>query len=366
MKIPFADLHIQYVKLKNEIDAAINNVIQDLAFVGGYNNKYVRSFEENFAKFLDIKYCVGCANGTDAIEIALKALGVGTGDEVIVPAISWISTSEAVSAVGAKPVFVDISKSDCTIDIRKIEEKINKKTKAIIPVHLYGFSADMDAIMQLAKKYSLLVIEDSAQAHGTEYKGKKVGTIGHIGTFSFYPGKNLGAYGDAGCLVTNDDKIMNKARMIANHGQIVKHQHEIEGRNSRLDGLQAAILDVKLRYLDEWNQLRRKNAEIYDSLFRNTKIEIFKAQTGTVPVYHLYVVKVKEREGIEKILKENNIEFGIHYPTPLPFLKAYSYLNHSTADFPVADEVSKKIISLPMFPELSKEDIVRIGNMICK
>jgi len=364
MKIPLVDLKTQYLSIKNEINSVIQSVIDDAAFIGSVNNKYTSKFEKEFAAYLKIKHCVSCANGTDSLEILLRSCGIGEGDEVIVPALTWISTSEAVSSVGAIPVFVDILPNYYTINPVNIEKKISEKTKAIIPVHLYGLPAEMDEIMKIANKYKLIVIEDCAQAHGAEYKGKKIGTIGQIGFFSFYPGKNLGAYGDAGCIVTNNKNIATTARMITNHGQLKKHEHQIEGRNSRMDGIQAAILSVKLFYLDQWVKDRINNAQIYDKYLSGIKLK-----TPVVPCYskhafHLYVIQTDYRNKIKSLLKNNRIETGIHYPIALPFLKAYAGNNYLPADFPVAHEATNKILSLPMFPELTMDQIQYITDII--
>ena len=359
--IPFVDLQAQYKSIKSEIDFAIASVIADLAFISG---KYARKFEEEFAAYLGIKYCVGCGNGTDAIEILLKSFNIGIGDEVIVPAHSWISTSEAISNVGAKPVFVDTHPDYYTIDVSKLEEKITSNTKTIIPVHLYGLPVEMDEIMKIAKKHNLIVIEDAAQAHGAEYKGRKVGTIGDAAIFSFYPGKNLGAYGDAGCIVTNNEEIAIKARMLANHGQLIKHEHKFEGRNSRLDGIQAAILSVKLKYLDKWNNVRRQHAELYCKLLSGKNVKLPSAPAYSKHVYHVFAIQIENRTDIITKFKEAGIETLIHYPTPLPFLDAYKHLGHKREDFPVVSGYTDKLLSLPMFPELTGEQIEMVCGLI--
>jgi len=362
MKIPFVDLKEQYKTIKTDIDTAIQNVIDETAFVRG---KYVTAFEEQYAKEYGVRHCISCANGTDAIYISLKALGIGPGDEVITTALSWISTSETITQAGARVVFVDIEPDVFCIDPAKIEEKITEKTKAIIPVHLYGQPADMALITRIAKKHSLYVIEDCAQAHFATYAGKKVGTFGVAGTFSFFPGKNLGAYGDAGAIITNDDDFANKARMFANHGAIKKHHHHFEGINSRMDGLQAAILSVKLRSIHRWNERRRQNAALLSQLLKRIKtINIPIIRGDVVHVFHLYVIRAENRDGLRNYLHQRDIATGIHYPTPLPFMPAYSYLEHEYLDFPVAAEYMSKIISLPMFPELSKEQIDSIAVSI--
>lgn len=362
MKIPSVDLKAQYKTIKKEIDMSIKNVIADCAYVGTSSNKYVQNFENEFAKFAGVKYVIACANGTDAIEIALRALGVGAGDEVIVPALTWISTAEAVSSLGAKPVFVDIDEY-YSIDVAKIEKAITKKTKAIIPVHLYGAPADMISILKIAKKHGLKVLEDCAQAHGAELNGKKVGTFGDIATFSFFPGKNLGAYGDAGGIATSNKTLADMCRKISQHGQLdKKHFHYIEGRNSRMDGIQAAVLSVKLKYLNQWTKQRIKNADKYCQLLN--KIDLPKVRSGAKHVYHLFVIQTDHRDQLQQYLKEQGIEVGIHYPTALPFLEAYKQYHYKPADFPVAYEVTKKILSLPMYAELTDSQIKFVAKSV--
>ena len=363
MNIPLVDLKAQYTSRTDEIDAAIAEVISKTAFIGG---PFAKTFEANFAEVCKVKHCVGVGNGTDALFIALKALGIGDGDEVITAANSFIATSEAITMTGAKVVFVDINSQTYNIDVNKIEEKITPNTKAIIPVHLYGQPADMDPILDLAKKHNLKVLEDAAQAHGAEYKGKRIGSIGDIACFSFYPGKNLGAYGDAGAIVTDDENLAVKARMIANHGRVEKYNHEMEGVNSRLDGLQAAILNVKLNHLPDWSDNRRKNAYLYNEYLRDTVLVTPVEIDNVNAVYHLYVVRVKSdmRQKFQDYLKENGISSGIHYPITLPNLKAYDYLNHSDEDFPEATKASQEIVSLPMFPELTESQIEYISKEI--
>tara|TARA_Y100000591_G_scaffold333413_1_gene377625 strand:+ start:2588 stop:3688 length:1101 start_codon:yes stop_codon:yes gene_type:complete len=355
MTIPFVDLKSQYKNLKKDIDFAIQNVIEDTAFIKG---KYVKKFEKEFAQAYGVKHCISCANGTDALYISMKALDIGQGDEVITVANSWISTSQTISQTGAKPVFIDIEPGYYTIDIDKIESKINKNTKAIIPVHLFGQPCSMDKIVDLCKSYNLNLIEDCAQAHFAKLDNKNVGTFGISGTFSFFPGKNLGAYGDAGAIITNNEEFATKARMFANHGALIKHSHEIEGINSRLDGLQAAILSVKLKKIKNWNKKRLDNANYYNELFSfKNKVSIPLIRSRNSHVFHLYVIRTKKREKLIQKLKKLNIATSIHYPTPLPFLKAYSYLNCSIKDFPVAFDYSEKILSLPIYPELTKDKI---------
>ena len=363
--IPFVDLKAQYDSIKDEINEAIQNVLDNTSFIMG---EELKKFEEEFARFCDVKYAIGVANGSDALILALRACGIGKGDEVITVPHTFISTAEAISNVGGKIVFVDIDPKTYTIDLSKIEEKINKRTKAIIPVHLYGQSANMDTIMRLAKKYDLKVIEDAAQAHGAEYKGKKVGSIGDVSCFSFYPGKNLGAYGDAGMVVTNNEEISEKIKLLRNHGRITKkYEHEIEGYSSRLDNLQAAILRVKLRHLNKWNESRRGNAKKYNELLSNVDGIITPYEADYVKhVYHLYVIRVEKerRDKLREELKYKGVATGIHYPIPLHLQPAYSYLGYKEGDFPVTEECSQKILSLPMFAELTDEQIENIVEII--
>ena len=353
MKIPFVDLKTQYYSSKEEIDQAISNVIQDSAFIGG---KYAKAFEQSFADYIGVKNCVGVGNGTDALYIALKALGISEDDEVITVANSFIATSEAITLTGAKVKFVDCNKDSYNIDVDKFKAAITPNTKAIIPVHLYGQPVNMQTIKDISEKHNLYVIEDAAQAHGAEYKGQRIGTIGDIACFSFFPGKNLGAYGDAGAVVTNNNDLARKARMFANHGRIEKYNHEFEGTNSRLDGLQAAILDVKLKYLDKWIERRRTIARMYDAALKDIIIT-----PSVLPdvkhVYHLYVIRIKNRDMVKELLAEKGIATGIHYPIPLPFLKAYSYLGHKPADFSVAFSIKDEILSLPIHGDMTDEQV---------
>lgn len=353
MRIPFVDLKLQYLTIKNELDKAIRNVIMDSAFVGG---KYLKTFEQNYANYIGTKHCIGVGNGTDGLFIALKTFDIGEGDEVITAANSFIATSEAITMTGAKVVFVDCDNDTYNIDVKKIEKVITNKTKAIVPVHLYGQPADMNPIIETAKKHNLYVVEDSAQAHGAVYKGRKAGAIAPLSCFSFFPGKNLGAYGDAGAIVSNDDELAKKARMFANHGRKEKYNHEFEGVNSRLDGIQAAILDVKLKYLESWIERRRAIAQIYDKELKDIVIT-----PSVLPdvrhVYHLYVIRVKNRNRIKEFLAEKEIHTGIHYPIPLPFLKAYKYLEHKPSDFPVAFSLKDEILSLPIHGDMTDDQV---------
>ena len=364
MEIPFVDLKAQYTSIKKDIDQAISDVISSSAFIGG---PFVKAFESSFAAFCGAKHCIGVGNGTDAISLVLKAMGIGQGDEVITAANSFIATSEAVTMSGARVVFVDIRPDTYNIDTHKIEARITKKTKAIIPVHLYGQPADMDPILEVARKNGLKVIEDAAQAHGAVYRGKMVGTLGDAACFSFYPGKNLGAYGDGGAIVTNDEELAIKARMLANHGRVDKYDHKIEGVNSRLDGLQAAILNAKLPHVPAWTESRRKNAFLYNDLLAEVPdLETPVERAEVRAVYHLYVVRVKNhlRSQLQQHLKNKGISTGIHYPIALPALSAYSYLKHREGDFPEAIPASHEILSLPIFPELEEKHVRYISEKI--
>lgn len=349
------DLRAQYLSIKEEIDKAIFEVIEDSAFIGG---KYVEAFESTFAEMYGVKYCVSTANGTDSLYIIMRMLGIGLGDEVITAANSWISSSETITQAGASPVFVDISPDYFTIDVSKIEEKITNRTKAIIPVHLYGQVCDMEHVMAIANKYNLSVIEDCAQSHFSEYKGLRAGTIGTAGSFSFYPGKNLGAYGDAGCIITNDRQLAEKCRMFARHGALKKHQHKMEGINSRMDALQASILLSKLPYIDKWTEARIAHADAYNNLLaRVDEITLPKVLPETKHTFHIYAILAKKRDLLSRYLAQNGIKTGIHYPTALPNLEAYAYLKHRPSDFPIATANQGRILSLPIYPELSSNEI---------
>lgn len=360
MNVQFVDLHRQYLSLKEEMDNAIFGVIERTSFIGGPE---VKAFEEAFAAYVGVEHCAGCANGTDAIEILLQAMGIGHGDEVIVPAHSWISTAEAVSTVGAKPVFIDTIPLRYTIDPKKIEAAISDKTRAIIPVHLCGLPAEMDEIMAIAQKHGLKVLEDCAQAHGAVYKGKNIGSIGDAASFSFYPGKNLGAYGDAGGMLSNNRQLIDKARMIANHGQQGKHNHLMEGRNSRMDSLQAAILQVKLPYLDRWNSLRRQHAALYRNLLKGLHVQLPDYPDYSEAVYHLFVIQTDNRDGLSEYLQGKGIATAVHYPRILPLLLPYQSATRPS-DFPVSATYQDRILSLPMYPELEEAEIQYVAACI--
>jgi dTDP-4-amino-4,6-dideoxygalactose transaminase len=354
MKIPFVDLKAQYLSLQSELDGVISKVISETAFISG---RYAANFEESFAAYLGVGHCLAVANGTDAIEIALQAIGVERGDEVLVPANTFIATAEGVTNIGAQITFVDIDAGTYNIDPAKIEEKITPKTKAIIPVHLYGLPAEMDEIMAIARRHGLKVLEDCSQAHGATYKGNRVGSFGDAATFSFYPSKNLGAFGDAGAMVTDNKEYADRARLIANHGQISKNRHTLVGRNSRMDGIQAAVLSVKLPHLETWLEARRANAEIYNQLLAGSEMITPTSPEHARHVYHLYVVQAADRDTVQSKLGEAGIECGVHYPTALPFMEAYAHLGHTSSDFPAAYSQMGRILSLPMYAELTREMI---------
>lgn len=363
MNIPLVDLKAQYESIKDEIDSAIHEVISTSAFIGG---SHVKAFEEDFARFCGANYCVGVGNGTDALFIALKSLGIGAGDEVITVANSFIATSEAISMTGARVVFCDIDPRTYNIDVDQIEAKITPRTKALIPVHLYGQPAEMEPLMDLARRYGIKVIEDAAQAHGASYKGQRVGTLGDMACFSFYPGKNLGAYGDGGALVTNDEELALKVRMFANHGRVAKYDHQIEGMNSRLDGLQAAVLRVKLKYMDTWNASRRQLASLYNELLADTGIVTPVESPHVSSVYHLYVVRLAHasRDTVYQAMLGRGIGVGIHYPIALPNLQAYSHMSEAERRCPEATKASQEVLSLPLYPELKACEAQYVVHML--
>ena len=353
MEVPFVDLKAQYKSLKPEVDAAIAEVIAATAFVSG---KYARTFEEAFAGYIGVEHCVGLGNGTDALYVAMKSLGIGPGDEVITAANTFIATSEAISRTGAQVVFVDCEDTYHNIDPVSIAAAITPRTKAVVPVHLYGQPADMDPILELASENDLLVIEDAAQAHGAVYKGRRVGTLGNCACFSFYPGKNLGAYGDAGAVVTDDRELSDRIRMRGDHGSNVKYTHEFEGDNSRLDGIQAAVLSVKLKQLDAWNERRIQVAARYTEKLRGI-VGTPAVMEDVRHVFHLYVIRVENRDEVMQHLTRQGIGCGIHYPIALPFQPAYARLGARPEDFPVAHAVMGEIVSLPVHGDLTDEQV---------
>lgn len=374
------DLKRQYDLIKEEIDKAIFDTIETCAFVAGSK---VKEFEENFSQYCGVNYAVGISSGTSALYVALRALDIGKHDAVITVPYTFIATIEAITLTGAIPIFVDINEDSYNIDPQKIREYIKKScewnekkgmlrdqekklnVKAIMPVHLYGQMADLDEIKKIAQEYNLSVIEDAAQAHGATYKDKKAGTLGNLGAFSFYPSKNLGAYGQGGMVITNDAALAERMRMLIDHGQKERYCHLFEGWNFKMDGFQAAILNIKLNYLDDWNEDRRQNANYYNELLQKIDKIIFpKELPGCRHIYHLYAVRVKERDQFQEFLRNNQIGTSIHYPLPLHLQKAYQYLGYKVADFPVAEKCAKEIVSLPMFPELTKQEIEYVCEKI--
>ena len=362
MKVPFLDLKIQYKEIEQEVLPMMTDAMENASFIGG---PQVSGFEEEFANFCDSKFCVGVGSGTDALRFALMAVEVNAGDEVITVPNTFIATTEAISQVGATPVFVDIYSDTGNIDVSLIEGKITEKTKAIIPVHLYGQPADMDPILEVAKRHNLAVIEDACQAHGALYKNKKAGSLGVAGCFSFYPGKNLGAFGEAGAVVTQDDEIADKIRMIRDHGQEKKYFHQIEGYNGRLDAIQAGVLRIKLKRLENWNRSRMKNAAYYNELLSEIPgVTIPVEADFAVSVYHLYVILTDDRDHLQQFLDDKGIATGLHYPMPLHLQKAYAYLGFKEGAFPVTENVAGRLLSLPMYPQLSKEQIEYVADTI--
>lgn len=363
MKVPFIDLQSQHKEIVSAVDRAFKALMRRGDFILGQDT---RKFEKAFAKFIGSKYALGVNSGTDALFLGLLSLGVGPGDEVIVPAYTYIASAFAVSYTGAKPVFVDIDEKTCNMNPEKLEKVISKQTKAVMPVHLYGQSADMDPIIAIAKKHSLRVIEDAAQAQGTEYHGsrvtghvsRKVGSMGDIGCFSFYPTKNLGAFGDAGMLTTNSEEIFEKLKKLRDYGRKTRYEHVSLGYNSRLDSIQAAILNVKLKKLAQWNNKRRLAAAAYNKLLSNEKnIGLFPEAKYGKHIYHIYAVRVKNRDNVLESLKENQVHAAVHYPVPLHLQEVYKNLGYRNGDFPVAEAISKEVLCLPIFPHITKRQI---------
>tara|TARA_B000000475_G_C16003121_1_gene449688 strand:+ start:2229 stop:3332 length:1104 start_codon:yes stop_codon:yes gene_type:complete len=360
-KINFLDLNKQYLSIKSDVDQAIQDTLSNSSYIGG---KALDEFQANFSEYQETNHCIGVGNGTDALEIALESLDLPIPSEVIVPALTFISSAEMVSRTGHRVVFCDINPETYTIDIDDLKKKINHRTKAIVAVHLYGHPCEMDEILELARENDLRVIEDCAQAHGAIYKGQKVGSMGDLSAFSFYPGKNLGAYGDGGAILTNSEELALKCRMIANHGRIDKYDHEFEGRNSRLDGLQAAILNVKLQYLEKWINIRNDVAEIYLSELKNEDFIVLPRIKDYVRhAFHLFVCRVEEREKFMHYLSQNDVASGIHYPIALSKLKAYKYLGQYKDDFQ-AHTLDQLIVSIPIGDHLSVNDASHVSEVI--
>lgn len=361
VRVPFVDLKAQYQSIENEINKSIAGVLSASDFILGDE---VARFEEDFAKLCDVKYAVGVDSGTSALELALRAYDIGPGDEVITAANTFIATTLAISFVGAKPVLADADPMTHTVDIACVRDAITPRTKAIIPVHLYGHPADMDPLMALAREHNLVVIEDACQAHGARYKGRRVGSIGDAAAFSFYPAKNLGAYGDGGAVVTNDPKIDEKLRLLRNYGSREKYVHEMKGFNRRLDTLQAAVLHTKLKYLDQWNAARRAHAARYYELLADSNVVPPQAAAWAEPVWHLYVIRSKQRDALRKHLSERGIATGIHYPIPIHEQEAYRELGYKHGQFPVTEQEADEILSLPMYAELTDAQIELVADAI--
>jgi dTDP-4-amino-4,6-dideoxygalactose transaminase len=349
MTIPLVDLKAQYLSIKDEIDAAIQRVIDSTSFILGPD---VRAFEEEFARFCGVQHAVGVDSGTAALHLAFLACDIGPGDEVITTPHTFIATITMLGRVGARPVLVDI------------DPRTYKRTKAIMPVHLYGQPAEMDPILEIANRHGLKVIEDAAQAHGAEYKGRRVGSMGHMAIFSFYPGKNLGAYGDAGAVVTDDGETAEKVQLLRNHGRREKYEHLLQGFNYRIDTLQAAILRAKLAHLEECNEVRRRHAATYRDLLSDLDLVLPYEPEHVKAVYHLFVVRLQERDAMREHLKARDISTGIHYPIPLHLQPAYRHLGHKEGDFPITEECARQVLSLPMYPELTQSQMEEVARAI--
>jgi len=364
MPVPFLDLKAQYQTIKPEVDPAIQAVVDSCAFALG---PAVDKFEKDFAAYTGARHCIGVGSGTAALELILRALDIGPGDEVITVANTFFASAEAVSLVGATPVLADCREEDALIDPADIEKRITKKTKAIIPVHLYGQCADMEAVQSIADKHDLKVIEDACQAHGSSYKGKKAGSLAFAAAFSFYPGKNLGAFGEGGGITTDDDELAAKVRMLRDHGMPEKYKHSLVGYNERMDGVQGAVLDVKLRYLDRWNSARRRHAADYRKLLApEPRIKLFTEHSGREQNYHLFVIRVPNRDEVQQNLKDKGVATGIHYPIPIHLQTAYSGMGWKKGDYPASEKLAGEILSLPMFAELTDEQIHEVCTAVIK
>src|ERR1700731_3710255 len=359
IRVPFLDLNAHHAPLREEFDRAIGEVIDSGAFAGG---PFVEKFEAEFAAFCRCQHAIGLGSGTEALWLSLLACGVGAGDEVITVPNTFMATAEAITYCAARPVFVDVDEHTYTMDPAGLEKALSSRTKAIIPVHLFGQPADMDPILEFARKHGLFVIEDAAQAHGAEYKGKRAGTLGDAGCFSFYPGKNLGAFGEAGAVVTNDSELQEKIRILRDHGQVRKYRHTMIGWNCRMDGIQAAVLSVKLRRLENGNLLRRAPAEEYTKAFAGTEDVTTPVEADYARhVYHIYALRVADRDEVMFLLNEKGIQCGVHYPVPVHLQRAYRDLGYSFGDLPISEQTASEFISLPMFPELTKEQIAMVS-----
>lgn len=364
MNIPFLDLKVQYQQIEAELKPILEEIMVNGAFIGG---PQVAAFEMEFAAFCGAGHCVGLNSGTDALRFALMAAGIGRGDEVLTVPHTFIATTEAISQAGARPVFVDIDPTTCCIDVNQIKHRLSSRTRAIVPVHLYGQTADMDPILEMARQHRLVVIEDACQAHGAIYKGRPAGSMGVAGCFSFYPGKNLGAFGDAGAVVTDDETLAHTIRMLREHGQSRKYYHDMEGYTGRLDAIQAAVLRLKLNHLPEWNRKRRANAALYNKLLSNVSgVTVIQESEFAQSVYHLYVILVDDRDGLQSFLAEKGVATGLHYPLPLHLQKAYTSMGFKKGDFPVSERTAERLLSLPMYAELTAEQIGHVTTCIAE
>lgn len=351
-EIPLVDLRAQYASIQGEIDSAIQAVIDQAAFIGG---PFLEDFEKNFATYCGVQFAVGTSSGTSALQLALLAAGIGPGDEVITVSNTFVATAGAISAVGARPVFVDVEEHYCTLDPKRLADAITPKTQAVIPVHPYGQPSAMEPIMAIAKDFSLTVIEDAAQAHGADSGGRMVGNLAHAACFSFFPGKNLGAYGDAGMVVTNNSEIAQHVKLVRDHGRKGKHECIVVGGNFRLDGLQAAILDVKLKHMPRWTERRRALAARYTKALAGLEeLDLPKEREGDTHVYHLYVIRTPQRDALLQHLKSRGIAAAVHYPIPLHLQPAFAFLEHGEGTFPVSERMAREVLSLPIYPELTE------------
>jgi dTDP-4-amino-4,6-dideoxygalactose transaminase len=361
VKVPFVDLRAQYESIRPEIDSAIDRVLASGDFIGGED---CEAFESEFAAYCEARACVGVGNGTDAIHLALRAAGIGPGDEVITVANTFIATAEAITMTGARPVFVDVCAETHQIDPDAVESAVGPRTRAVVAVHLFGIPAPIDDLMEIAHRRDLLVLEDAAQAHGARLKGKRVGSLGHVACFSFYPSKNLGAYGDAGAVVGNDAELVERVRKLRNHGRTEKYVHEIEGVNSRLDNLQAAVLRVKLRHLDDWNAARRRVASQYAELLAGLPVTAPNPDPESEPVWHLFVVRTQRRGDLQDELRSRGVATGVHYPIPLHLQPAYRDAGLRRGPLPVTENLAAEILSLPMFPEMTPQMVQHVADSI--
>lgn len=361
MGVPFVDLKIQNQSIKEEVSHAIGRVLDNATYILGDD---VDAFEKEFSHFCSAEFGIGVSSGTAALHLALLATGVGSGDEVITVPNTFIATAEAISMVGAKPIFVDIDEKTYNIDVERVEKAISFRTKAIIPVHLFGQSVDMEPLLEVASRHGLKVIEDACQAHGAAYRGKRVGSFGDAGCFSFYPSKNLGTFGEAGMVVTNDEVVAKKVRILRDHGQSSKNVHQLRGYNYRMEGIHGAVLRVKLKRLPEWIEMRCKKAHLYNELLRDTELVTPFEPDWAKHVYHLYVIRVKDRSGLFRYLESKDIGVGIHYLIPIHLQEAYQDLGYKKGSFPIVEKISKEILSLPIYPELTEGQIREVVHRI--